>query len=186
MNRASATGLNAIVFQIRPASDAVYESTIEPWAALLTGTQGTDPGYDPLAFAIREAHARGMELHAWINPFRAGNTADTLKLARSHLFYTRRDLVRIYATQIWLDPGEPDVQDHVLRVATDIVRRYDVDAIHADDYFYPYQVTDGSGRVIDFPDAATYSRYGGGIARDDWRRGDIRPFLQRPYPEGAT
>src|SRR5688500_19021208 len=176
MARASAIGINAIVFHVRPAGDAVYASTFEPWGAMLTGTQGTDPGYDPLAFVIQEAHARGMELHAWVNPFRAGNTADTLRLAALHLFRARRDLVRVYAGNIWMDPGEPDVHDHSMRVVRDIVSRYDIDAIHADDYFYPYVVNDGAGQPIAFPDSATYARYGAGLARADWRRANVDRF----------
>jgi uncharacterized lipoprotein YddW (UPF0748 family) len=183
MNRAAATGLNAIVFHVRPAADAVYQSSIEPWGAMLTGTQGQDPGYDPLVFAIQEAHARGLELHAWINPFRAGNTSDTAKLASSHLFNTRRDLVRVYGSNIWLDPGEPDVQDRSMLVILDIVRRYDIDAIHADDYFYPYVENDAAGRPIPFPDNATYAKYAGGLAQDDWRRANIDRFVERMYRE---
>jgi uncharacterized lipoprotein YddW (UPF0748 family) len=179
MNRAAATGLNAIVFHVRPAADAVYQSSIEPWGAMLTGTQGQDPGYDPLVFAIQEAHARGLELHAWINPFRAGNTSDTAKLASTHLFNTRRDLVRVYGSNIWLDPGEPDVQDRSMLVILDIVRRYDIDAIHADDYFYPYVENDAAGRPIPFPDSATYAKYGGALAKDDWRRANIDRFVER-------
>ena len=131
MTRAAAIGINTIVFQVRPAADAVYASALEPWASLLTGTQGKDPGYDPLAFAVQEAHARGLELHAWVNPFRAGSTADTGRFSRAHLFHTRRDLIRVYGTTVWMDPGEPDAQDHSIRVAADIARRYDVDAMHA-------------------------------------------------------
>ncbi len=183
LTRAAATGINTIVFQVRPAGDAVYPSSLEPWASLLTGTQGRDPGYDPLAFAIQEAHARGMELHAWVNPFRAGNTADTAKLASSHLFRTRRDLVRVYGTQIWMDPGEPDVQDHSMRVVADIVSRYDIDGIHADDYFYPYLQRDAAGRLIPFPDDATYARHGAGMARDNWRRANVDRFIERLYRE---
>lgn len=183
LSRAAATGINTVVFQVRPAADAVYASSMEPWASLLTGTQGKDPGYDPLAFAIQEAHARGMELHAWVNPFRAGNTVDSTKLAPSHLFRTRRDLVRVYGSNLWLDPGEPEVQDHSIRVITDIVRRYDVDAVHADDYFYPYVQNDAAGKPIPFPDDATYARYGAGTARDDWRRANIDRFIERLYRE---
>jgi uncharacterized lipoprotein YddW (UPF0748 family) len=181
--RAQATGINTIVFHVRPAGDAVYRSSIEPWGTMLTGTQGSDPGYDPLAFAIDEAHARGMELHAWINPFRAGNTADTTRLAPTHLFHTRRDLVRVYGTQIWMDPGEPDVHDHSMRVIRDIVQRYDVDGIHADDYFYPYVQTNQSGQPIPFPDDATYARYGGLLSRDNWRRANVDAFVERLYRE---
>ncbi|HVF38914.1 MAG TPA: family 10 glycosylhydrolase, partial [Gemmatimonadaceae bacterium] len=183
LTRAATTGINTIVLHVRPAGDALYASTLEPWGSMLSGTQGVGPGYDPLAFAIDEAHARGMELHAWINPFRAGNTADTLKLASPHLFRTRRDLVRVYAGNIWMDPGEPEVQDHSMRVIADIVSRYDIDGIHADDYFYPYQVVDNANRVIPFPDDATYSRYGAGLSRDDWRRANIDRFVERMYRE---
>jgi uncharacterized lipoprotein YddW (UPF0748 family) len=183
LDRAAAAGFNAIIFHVRPASDAVYRSSIEPWGAMLTGTQGTDPGYDPLAFAIEQAHARGLQLHAWINPFRAGNTADSSRLAPTHLFRVRRDLIRVYGSQLWLDPGEPDVQDHVLRVVTDIVRRYDIDGIHADDYFYPYPETDATNRPIVFPDAATYGRTGGGLTIDDWRRANVDRFVERLYRE---
>lgn len=183
LSRAAATGINTIVFQVRPAADAVYSSGLEPWAALLTGTQGKDPGYDPLAFAIQEAHARGMELHAWINPFRAGNTADSTRLAPSHVFRSRRELARVYGTNLWMDPGEPEAQEHSIRVISDIVRRYDVDGIHADDYFYPYVQNDAAGRPIPFPDDSTYARYGGGLERGDWRRANIDRFVERLYRE---
>ncbi len=181
--RAQTAGFNTIVFHVRPAGDAVYQSALEPWAVLLTGLQGTSPGYDPLAFAIQEAHARGMELHAWINPFRAGNTSDTASMVAPHLFKTRRDLVRVYGSNIWMDPGEPEVQDHSMRVILDIATRYDLDGIHVDDYFYPYVVNDNAGRPIAFPDDATWSKYGSGLPRDDWRRANIDRFVERMYRE---
>jgi uncharacterized lipoprotein YddW (UPF0748 family) len=183
LDRAAAMRLNAIVFHVRPAGDALYESSLEPWGIMLTGTQGASPGYDPLAFAIDEAHKRGMELHAWINPFRAGNTSDTVRMVAPHLFKSRRDLIRVYGSNIWMDPGEPAVQDHSMRVIADIVTRYDIDGIHADDYFYPYQITNGSGGIVPFPDEATYSLYSGGLARDDWRRANIDRFVERMYRE---
>ena len=183
LDRARATGLNTIVFHVRPAADAVYRSDIEPWGAMLMGTQGSDPGWDPLAFAVQEAHARGLELHAWVNPFRAGNTADSAKLAPAHVWRAQRELGRVYGTQLWLDPGEPGVHDHTMRVIADIVRRYDVDGIHADDYFYPYQQTDASGRVIPFPDDSSYAKYGNGVPRDDWRRANVDRFVERMYRE---
>ena len=186
LDRASLTGINTVVFHIRPAGDAVYQSQLEPWASLLSGQQGTNPGYDPLAFAIDEAHKRGMELHAWINPFRAGNTSDTLKTVAPHLFRARRDLVRVYGGNIWMDPGEPDVQDHSMRVIRDIVTRYDIDGIHADDYFYPYVVNDNAGKPLAFPDDATFAKYGGGLLRDDWRRANIDRFVERMYREVHT
>ncbi|CAN5910417.1 hypothetical protein BH11GEM2_BH11GEM2_27720 [soil metagenome] len=182
LDRASSAGFNAIVLQVRPAANAVYASSLEPWAELLSGTQGIDPGYDPLAFAVAEAHARGLELHAWINPFRAGNAKDTTKLA-STLFNTQRALTRLYGTHLWVDPGEAAVQDHVMRVVRDIVLRYDIDAIHADDYFYPYQENDAAGTLIAFPNSATYARSGTTLSRDDWRRANVDTFIERLYRE---
>ncbi len=182
-DRARATGFNAIFLQVRSAADAMYASPLEPWSASLTGAQGKDPGYDPLAFAVTEAHKRGLELHAWINPYRAGNTADSASLAANHIFNTRRDLVRVYGGSLWLDPGEPDVQNEVLAVVKDLVQRYDVDGVHADDYFYPYQVKDASGATLDFPDSASYARSGSTLPRDDWRRANVDQFVQRLYRE---
>lgn len=182
-DRASTAGLNAVMFHVRPAADAVYQSALEPWAALLTGVQGQDPGFDPLAFAVREAHARGLELHAWINPFRAGNSRDTALLAAAHLFRTRRSLLRVYGSQLWLDPGEPAVQDHSINVVRDIIERYDVDGVHADDYFYPYQQNDATGRLIDFPDSGSYARSGSTLSRADWRRNNVDRFVERMYGE---
>ena len=183
LDRARAAGLNAVMFHVRPAGDAVYNSAIEPWASMLSGFQGGDPGYDPLAFAVTEAHVRGLELHAWINPFRAGNTKDSANLSALHLFKTRRDLVRVYGTQLWLDPGEPAIHDHVMRVVSDIVRRYDIDGVHADDYFYPYQENDAAGKLIDFPDSGSYARSGSTLSRGDWRRGNVDRFVERMYRE---
>jgi uncharacterized lipoprotein YddW (UPF0748 family) len=187
LDRAAAERFNAIVLQVRPAADAVYRSDLEPWSVLLTGRQGTDPGYDPLEFAIQEAHARGLELHAWINPFRAGNAEDTTALASTHVWNTRRDLVRVYGAQLWLDPGEPDAREHSLRVVSDIVRRYDVDGIHMDDYFYPYPVRDplGTGNLA-FPDSASFARSGSPLSRDDWRRENIDRFVERLYGEAHS
>ena len=183
LDRAATNGINTIVLQVRPAADAVYRSSLEPWAAMLSGKQGTDPGYDPLAFAVEQAHARGLELHAWINPFRAGTARDTALLAPTHLFNTRRNLLRVYGAQLWLEPGDSAVQNHVMRVISDIVTRYDIDAIHADDYFYPYQENDASGRLIDFPDSATYAASGSTLSRADWRRANVDRLIERLYRE---
>lgn len=183
MDRAKAAGFNALVLHVRPAGDALYRSQHEPWGRMLTGTQGVDPGYDPLEFAVAEAHRRGMELHAWVNPFRAGNTADSSALAPLHLFNTRRDLVRVYGTQLWMDPGEPAVHDHSMRVIRDIVARYDVDAVHLDDYFYPYPQSASGGGTLPFPDDAAYAQYGGGMSLGDWRRANVDRFLERLYGE---
>jgi uncharacterized lipoprotein YddW (UPF0748 family) len=177
LDRAQASGFNAVVFHVRPAGDAVYRSALEPWGAMLTGTQGGDPGWDPLEFVVREAHRRGLELHAWFNPFRAGSTADSLRLSPTHVFNTRRDLVRVHGGSLWQDPGEPAVQDRTMAAVLDVVRRYDVDGVHIDDFFYPYPPA--SGPRLEFADSATYARHGGGLARADWRRANVNRFVER-------
>jgi uncharacterized lipoprotein YddW (UPF0748 family) len=178
-------GLNAIIFQVRPAADALYDSDLEPWSDYLTGEQGRapDPYWDPLQFAIVEAHARGLELHAWFNPFRAGFAAKRAPPAASHVILRRPDLVRRYGTHYWMDPGEPAARQHSLDVISDVVRRYDIDAVHLDDYFYPYQERDAKRRLIQFPDDATWRRYGvhTGLSRADWRRANIDQFVEQLY-----
>jgi uncharacterized lipoprotein YddW (UPF0748 family) len=162
-------GLNAIFFQIRNACDAVYESRYEPWSEWLTGQQGQSPGYDPLAFAIQECRKRNLELHAWMNPYRAVVDANKSSIANNHISRTQPDWIKPYNTLRILDPGQPDVRKYVTEVVMDVVRRYDVDGIHFDDYFYPYPQTG-----FTFNDDATYKQYGRGIAnRNDWRRDNI-------------
>ena len=177
---AQQTGLNAVILQVRSAGDAIYPSNLEPWARVLTGTQGGDPGYDPLAFAVQQARLRGLELHAWFNPFRAGNLGDTLRLSPQHFAVRRPDLVR-RCGQLWFDPGEPAVHDQAIAVVRDVVQRYDVDAVHIDDFFYPYPDT-----CTNFPDSATFGRYvrgGGTLALADWRRDNVNRFVERLYRE---
>lgn len=169
---AVAAGLNTIYFQVRPEADALYASDLEPWSRFLTGTQGVDPGYDPLAFAIEKAHARGLELHAWLNPYRA--RAGSGATSADHVSQTMPDAVVTYGSQLWLDPGHPDAFEHTLAVVRDIVRRYDVDGVHMDDYFYPYPM-DG----VTFDDDATYAAYGGGLSRADWRRDNVNRMVRR-------
>lgn len=184
MDAAERTGLNAVVLQVRAAGDAMYASSLEPWSKSLSGTQGNDPGYDPLAFALQEAHLRGLELHAWFNPFRAGNLSDTLTLAALHFARQRPDLVRRYCTQLWFDPGEREVQDHAIAVIRDVVQRYGVDAVQIDDYFYPYPNASCPG--LDFPDSSTYARFltgGGSLGRAEWRRDNVNRFVERLYTE---
>lgn len=179
LDRAAELKLNAILLQVRPASDALYTSAKEPWSQFLTGKQGVAPGYDPLAFAIAEAHERGIELHAWINPFRAATSANT-SLAANHIAKAHPEWVRRYGAQLWVDPGDPAARAYVLEVITDIVRRYDVDGIHIDDYFYPYPLKGGGPS---FPDEATWNRYGvaSGLSRSDWRRENINDFVRSMY-----
>jgi uncharacterized lipoprotein YddW (UPF0748 family) len=157
LDRAALLKMNAVILQIRAAGDALYPSSREPWARALAGTQGIDPGWDPLGTWITEAHARGLELHAWFNPFRAGNLSDTNRLAPNHLAKLRPDLARIAQGQIWFDPGEPEVQQHTLDVIVDVLNRYDVDGVHLDDYFYPYPVA-GAAIPVQFPDDGSYAR----------------------------
>ncbi len=174
--------LNAVLLQVRPACDALYESKLEPWSEYLTGTMGRSPGYDPLAFAVEEAHRRGLELHAWMNPFRARHASSTAAFASSHLSQTRPSLVKNYGKSLWLDPGEREVQEHSLRVVLDIVTRYDVDGVHFDDYFYPYAEKDRQGKALPFPDTVSWQRYqqaGGKLSREDWRRENVNTFIRR-------
>ncbi|CAN5664981.1 hypothetical protein BH23GEM9_BH23GEM9_31360 [soil metagenome] len=178
-------GLNAVIFQIRPMADAFYESSLEPWSDYLTGVSGRapQPYWDPLAFAVEQAHARGLELHAWFNPFRAGFVAKQTPLTASHISQRRPDLIRRYGSYYWLDPGEPDARRQAIDVITDVVRRYDVDAVHIDDYFYPYQERDARGRLIPFPDEASWAEHGAktGLGRNDWRRSNIDTFIEQMY-----
>jgi uncharacterized lipoprotein YddW (UPF0748 family) len=178
-------GLNAVILQVRPMGDAFYDSAIEPWSDFLTGESGRAPSpyWDPLAFAIEQAHARGLELHAWFNPFRASFVSKRTPLAANHVTRRRPDLVRTYGTFYWMDPGEPDARRLALDVITDVVRRYDVDAVHIDDYFYPYQERDAAGRLIAFPDDATWDRIGvhTGMTRNDWRRSNVDTFVEQLY-----
>lgn len=185
LDRARAAGFNAVIFQVRPAGDAFYQSSLEPWSEFLTGTRGKAPSpfYDPLAFAIEEAHKRGLELHAWFNPYRTRNPKNTPKGIKD-LGVQRPALVKAYGKQFWMDPGEDEVRNHSLAVMLDVVRRYDVDGIHLDDYFYPYQERDAAGKTIPFPDDASWAKYkatGGKLSRDDWRRNNVDRLLEGLY-----
>ncbi len=188
VQRARELGLNTLILQVRPAADALYASALEPWSEYLTGTQGKppEPFYDPLAFWIQEAHRAGLELHAWFNPYRARHSTGRSPLAPSHLASQRPELVRTYGDQLWLDPAEPAAADHVLAVILDVVRRYEVDGVHFDDYFYPYPVKDAAGLKVDFPDESPWQGYlarGGTLARADWRRDQVDLFVERVYQE---
>ena len=178
--------LNAVLLQVRPAADALYASKLEPWSEFLTGVEGRAPSpwYDPLAFAVREAHARGLELHAWFNPYRAGTPAQKSRHSASHVSRTMPSSVKKYGSYLWMDPGEPAVRRRTLRVVLDVVRRYDIDGVHLDDYFYPYQEYNRRGAVIDFPDTRSWKRYrssGGRLDRDDWRRHNVDLLVQELY-----
>jgi uncharacterized lipoprotein YddW (UPF0748 family) len=184
LDRAARLRLNAIIFQVRPMADALYASKLEPWSEYLTGKlgQAPDPAYDPLELAVREAHARGLELHARFNPYRAWHPSATSPAPAGHLVKSRPDLARPYGKHYWLNPTHKDVPDHVLKVILDVVRRYDVDGVHIDDYFYPYVEKDAEGRPIPFPDDDTWGAYreaGGTLGRDDWRRDAVNRFVER-------
>lgn len=186
LDRAASVGLNAVILQVRPSADALYDSPYEPWSEFLSGQMGRAPSpyYDPLAFAVAEAHKRGLELHAWFNPYRARYNAAKTPAAASHVSVARPELVRSYAHYRWMDPGDPETPRWSLRVIADVVRRYDVDGVHIDDYFYPYPEDGPNGKPLPFPDSASYARYqagGGTLARDDWRRANVDAFVHAMY-----
>src|SRR6266513_473262 len=173
LDRAVALKLNAVILQVRPAADALYASPYEPWSEYLTGKMGRPPNpwYDPLEFAVNEAHKRGLELHAWFNPYRAHHPSGRSRPSPNHISVTHPELVKRYGSMLWMDPGEPEVREHTVRVVLDVVQRYDIDGVHIDDYFYPYKEKDRRGRLIEFPDATSWRKYlrsGGGLSRDDW------------------
>ncbi|MFI6939894.1 glycoside hydrolase family 10 protein [Streptomyces sp. NPDC050418] len=158
--------LNAVIFQVRPTADALWPSDFEPWSSYLTGVQGQDPGWDPLGTAVREAHRRGLELHAWFNPYRVATHADPTRLSPGHPARQHPDWLVTYGGKLYYNPGLPEVRDFVMRAMLDAVRKYPIDAVHWDDYFYPYPV---AGQVFD--DDAAFERYGGAFAdRAAWRR----------------
>ena len=171
-------GVNVIIFQVRPECDALYESSLEPWSRFLTGQQGKAPSpyWDPLQWMITECHRRGMELHAWINPYRA-KTKNTTQLAQNHIAVRKPASCFSYDNLLVLNPGLPENRDYICEVARDIVSRYDIDGIHMDDYFYPYPAV---GQTI--PDDAQYRQYSNGIKdRGDWRRYNVNLFIEQFY-----
>jgi uncharacterized lipoprotein YddW (UPF0748 family) len=182
LDRAKALNMNAVIWQVRPMADAFYKSDLEPWSRYLSGA-GKSPGYDPLEFVVEEAHKRGLELHAWFNPYRAGSAA-TKDFSPDHIARRRPELVKSYGKWLWMDPGNPKVREHTTRVVLDVVKRYDVDGIHLDDYFYPYVEKDAAGQAVPFPDSESYAKYlrgGGRLARDDWRRDNVNVLIRDLY-----
>lgn len=182
--------LNAVIFQVRPMTDAVYRSNLEPWSEFLTGQMGKPQAFDPLEFLVAGAHRRGILVHAWFNPYRAYHPA-AKTMSDDHISKRRPDLVRSYGKYLWLDPTEPDVRKHSLDVILDVVRRYDIDGVHFDDYFYPYPEQDAAGKRIEFPDDKrwqealstidpdhTGSAQSYATRRDDWRRANVDLFIQ--------
>ncbi len=174
LNMHQQNGMNAVVVQIRPATDALYPSPLEPWSQWLTGVQGQPPVpyYDPLQFMIEETHKRNMELHAWMNPYRAVFNIGNSSIAATHITRIHPEWFLTYGDKKYFDPGNKDVQKHVTAVVKDVVNRYAVDAIHFDDYFYPYRLP---GK--EFPDENSYRTYGSGMNRDDWRRSNTDSII---------
>lgn len=188
LNQLQAMGCNAVIVQVRPACDAFYNSVEEPWSRYLTGKQGQPPFpyYDPLEFMIEEAHKRNMEFHAWFNPYRALAIKGKNPNPPSHVTHKHPDWLINYGDKTYLNPGLPQVREYVNRIIMDVVKRYDIDAVHLDDYFYPYRIAG-----VEFPDQSTFNKYGSGFSsKDDWRRNNVDVFIsalnnnikqQKPY-----
>ena len=174
LDKLKSAGCNAVLFQVRPSADAFYESELEPWSRFLTGVAGEapDPFWDPLQFMIEESHKRGMELHAWMNPYRV-TTSKNEKLPKNHIYHKHPERFLKYDGKIYFDPGLPENREFIEKVVNDIISRYDVDAIHMDDYFYPYPV-----KGVDFPDNASFKKYGKGMNRGDWRRQNVNLLIE--------
>jgi len=174
LDQLKALGCNAVIVQIRPVSDALYASKLEPWSRYLTGRQGEPPFpyYDPLIFMIEETHKRNMEFHAWFNPFRALMDSRQNLNPPKHVTHAHPDWIINYGGQSIVDPGIPEAREYVINVITDVVRRYDIDAVHLDDYFYPYPV---AGETIN--DARSYAKFGQGQNKEDWRRNNVSLFI---------
>jgi len=179
LDSAKAYNMNTIVFQIRPDADALYASELEPWSEWISGKQGVapDPFYDPLQFTIGECRKRGLDIHVWLNPYRAIQNTDKTKAAPNHVSITHPEWMLTYGKKKFFDPGIPAVRNHVARVVSDIVRRYDIDAIHFDDYFYPYKI---SG--VEFPDDKSFKKYAGNygpLNKEDWRRNNVDQIIKQ-------
>ena len=166
-------GVNAIIFQVRAECDALYDSPYEPWSRFLTGRQGQNPGWDPLAWMVSECHKRGMEIHAWINPYRA-KTKGTSALASNNIAVKHPERVFEYDGLYILNPALPENREYICKIADDIVRRYDIDGFHIDDYFYPYPI---AGKAI--PDAKEYNADSRGMSIGDWRRDNVNKFIEQ-------
>ncbi|ULQ56045.1 family 10 glycosylhydrolase [Flavihumibacter rivuli] len=167
-------GMNAVIVQVRPATDAFYPSQYEPWSEWLTGKQGRPPVpyYDPLQFMINEARKRGMEFHAWLNPYRAVFNVNRSSISPTHITRLHPEWFLTYGDKRYFDPGNKAAQQYVVNVVRDLVQRYDLDAIHFDDYFYPYRI---AGK--EFPDDKTFQQFGNGMNRDDWRRSNVDSII---------
>lgn len=179
---------NAVIFQVRPMADALYKSELEPWSYYLTGEQGKapEPFYDPLQFWVEAAHDRGLELHVWLNPYRAYHPTSK-EISNKSIVKTNPELVlKLKQGYYWMDPAKKETQDKTAAVVRDIVKRYDIDGVHLDDYFYPYPEYNGGD---DFPDDASWAYYQnkrGSLSRGDWRRAAVNTLIERLYKEIKT
>ncbi len=176
LNMHKRNGMNAVIVQVRPAADAFYPSPFEPWSEWLTGKQGKAPSpyYDPLQFMVEEAHKRGMEFHAWLNPYRANFNTSKASIATDHITRTHPEWFVTYGNKKYFEPSNKKAQDFVVKVVKDIVQRYEIDAIHMDDYFYPYRI---AGK--EFPDQAAYKQSGSRLSKDDWRRSNVDSIIYK-------
>ena len=170
--------MNALVVQIRPCADAFYPNNVEPWSEYLTGTQGKPPYpfYDPLAFMIEETHKAGLEFHAWLNPYRAVYSLKKSSIAQTHVTELKKEWFLNYGDKKYFDPGLPEVQEYTCNIIKYILNNYDIDAIHVDDYFYPYKIAG-----LEFPDNASYQKYGNGLSQIDWRRSNCDSIIKKIY-----
>ena len=181
LDKLQAAGVNAVVFQVRPQADSFYASKLEPWSRFLTnGGAAPSPAWDPLEFIIGEAHARGMELHAWLNPYRV-TSSKKQTLPKGHIYHQHPEWFVRYDGKLYFDPGIPESRSFITAVVMDIVERYDVDGIHFDDYFYPYPV-----KGVEFPDSKSFAKYGKGMKRDDWRRKNVDMLIEGLHEKIST
>lgn len=170
-------GINTVFVQVRPTADSIYPSSIVPWSNVLTGTSGKAPNYDPLQFVIEETHKRGMEFHAWFNPFRASTGTDASKLANNHVAKEHPEWIVKYGGKLYINPGIPAARAHIMDAVMEVVENYNIDGVHMDDYFYP----SGETKTNKFPDDATYKAYNSKNInnKDDWRRDNISQFVEQ-------
>ena len=186
LDKAAALHFNAVILQIRSCCDAFYASKYDPWSQYLEKTMGQPPTpfYDPLSFAVSEAHKRGLELHVWFNLYRAYDLTSQAPIAPNHISQTHPEYVRKYGNLLWLDPGAPGVQDYLRNVIMDVVTRYDVDGVNIDDYYYPFKINGPNKKLLDFPDDFSWAHYqksGGTLSRDDWRRQNVSDLIHSLY-----
>lgn len=176
LNYLQRAGFNAVIVQVRPAADALFESEYEPWSRYLSGKQGMPPfpKYDPMEFMVKECHKRNMEFHAWFNPYRALVSSAANPNPANHVTRTQPNWIIHYSGKSYFDPGNPEAREYILKVILDAVARYDIDAVHIDDYFYPYPV---AGKP--FPDQASYQKYNNGMSIEDWRRNNVNIFVSQ-------